>query len=83
MGNRSYTLKGKSFDLISSGQNEELRNTALKLDAVVAQLVRAPACRRAAFLSKGGLKLSGISVKAKSVSVEICEYRGNLIHKNT
>ncbi len=34
--------------------------------AVVAQLVRAPACRRAAFCSKDGLKLSGISVEAKS-----------------
>ena len=35
--------------------------------AGVAQLVRASACRHAAFPSKGGLKLSGISVKAKSL----------------
>ena len=54
---RSSIWKEKSFDLTNSGLN----NTA-----VVAQLVRAPACRRAAFPSKGGLKLSGISVKAKS-----------------
>ncbi len=49
-------------------QRKKLRFEEFKSQrtAVVAQLVRAPACRRAAFPAKGGLKLSGISVKAKS-----------------
>ena len=51
-------------------------NASFGSNAAIAQLVRALACRNAAYRSKDDLKLSGISVEAKFVGDEYANTEG-------